>query len=537
MSYKGNSSVQLTKAERSTFDFSHEKRTTTRMGRLTNVLIFEVLPNDTWFGRLEVLIKFAPLLFPVFARMNVFVHWHFVPNRILASWFPDFIGGGRLGEYITTPPVPSRFTFASIGARAKSLLAKSTTANYMGIPPMSDAAANALGSRTIDVLPFAAWYKVWYDWYRDRNYEADNNILPLAAGTISAVATIDAFMETKWRSWEPDMFTTASVSTQRGAQVLMPLSGSGNVTYLNQSLVQTSAGAGANPNTLIGTDGAPQLMTVNKATAAGAGTAGRIENIQSVNITTSSVSINDTRMAFALQRWLEINMWGGSRMDETIWIHFNKKTSDARLQMAEYLGGSKTPVQITELLSTSETVSEPQGAYAGNASSYGSDNSFSYNAEEWGFLLATLSVMPHTSYKQGIPSMFVDRNTFLKYPFPTLAHLGEEKVYNWQLYFDGTSYPVDPTTAPTFGYQSRYYLWKQAISFDSGDFYDNMESWTLTRKFASQPVLGKAFVEFDNALQNQIFVDSAADTLWCYIYADIKVKRSLPYYGTPKLVG
>lgn len=480
--------------------------------------------------------KFAPLLFPIFARLYVFVHWHFVPYRIVASWFPDFITGGRLGEQVTAPAVPSRFEFDDVGARAKSLMAKSTISQYLGIPPMSDATINALGARTFDVLPFACFYKVWYDWYRDRNYTADNTILPLAAGTISATATIDALMETKWRHWEADYFTTAQTNTQRGAEVLMPLQGTGSVTYSPTSTLRRTDGTLAAISLLAGTTaGSAGQLAVEKTASGASGVSGRLENIATVSLTSSDVSINDFRRAYALQVWLERNQLAGSRMDESIMAHFGRRTSDSRLQMAEYLGGSKTAVQISELLSQSEVGADPLGSYGGNAMSYGNDNKFTYNCEEWGMIFATMSVMPKTSYKQGLPRMFQQRNSFLDYPWPTFAHLGEQEVYNNELWIDSTSLPVDRTAQPIFGYTSRYSDWKQMSSFDSGDFFDTMEAWTITRKFSSLPVLGNTFVQFDSALQDQIFAVAAADTLWCYVYNNVKVKRSLPYYGTPKL--
>lgn len=535
MGYKGNQQVQLDAPQRSTFDMSNEHRTSTRIGRLTPIFIKETLPNDTWYGRIEVLIKFAPLLFPIFARMYMYVHWHFVPNRIIASWWPDFITGGRLGEQVTVPAVPSRFTFVSVANRASSFMDKSSIINYMGFPPLTDVEATDYDLRTFDVLPLAAFYKVWYDWYRDRNYVADNTILPLPAGTISSTATIDALMSEKTRSWEADYFTTAMETTQRGAEVLMPLQGTGSFTYLDETIAKGPGGIGA--DFIVANNASDQLTAVGMNTQNV-----QIQNLDEITLDGSTVSINDTRRAFALQKWMERNQLAGSRMDESIYAHFKRRTSDARLQMAEYLGGSKTPCQITELLSTvdSETTEfgeQPQGSYAGNAMVYGTDNSVKYNCEEWGFLIATLSVMPKTSYKQGVPRMFTNRDSFLAYPWPTFAHLGEQEIYDNELFLSYASLPVDRTAQPVFGYTSRYSDWKQSFSIDSGDFYDSLEAWTITRKFASQPNLSDEFVKFDDALQDQIFAVAAADTLWCYIYADMKVKRSLPYYGTPKLVG
>lgn len=145
-----------------------------------------------------------------------------------------------------------------------------------------------------------------------------------------------------------------------------------------------------------------------------------------------------------------------------------------------------------------------------------------------------MSVMPEASYKQGIPRMFLNRNTFLEYPWPAFAQLGEQEVFKSEIYANPTNVPVDRTTQPIFGYQSRYADWKYIPSSDHGDFRDSLEFWTLTRKFSSSPVLGFDFITFEDALQDQIFaVADGTDTLWCYILNDIKVTRSLPYFGTP----
>lgn len=68
-----------------------------------------------------------------------------------------------------------------------------------------------------------------------------------------------------------------------------------------------------------------------------------------------------------------------------------------------------------------------------------------------------------------------------------------------------------------------------------GDFRDDLDYWHLVRKFATQPELGEEFVTIEDALQDRIFNVTGVDTLWMYIYNSIKVKRSLPYYGTPQI--
>ena len=71
--------------------------------------------------------------------------------------------------------------------------------------------------------------------------------------------------------------------------------------------------------------------------------------------TAAAASINELRRAFRLQEWLERNARGGSRYIEIIQSHFGVKSSDARLQRPEFLGGSSTPVTISEVLQNSES--------------------------------------------------------------------------------------------------------------------------------------------------------------------------------------
>lgn len=530
MSYKGFSQVELNKPTRSTFDLSHEKRVSSRIGKLTPILISETLPNDTFYGSSEVLIKLAPLIAPIFHRLNLYVHYFFVPNRLLWDEWETFITGGRLGEAVDAPPVPPRFAINGVLNEGLDYLDIGSIADYLGVPNIPDSASAAWGTRSLDLLPFAAVYRTWYDYYRDRNYQDDNELLPFPSGTIATASGVTQMLLTKYRCWQHDYFTSAMTSTQRGAEVLMPLSGTVSPGTLKTGDVRQNSGALAPSGVLSSGTG------VFKSN----GTDGYMDVIGEGEIDSSSVSINDLRRAVSLQKWLERNQLAGSRYNESIMAHFARKTSDSRLQRAEYIGGGKAVVQISEVMTTAysedaDTNVIPPASMSGRGSTYSNTNKFSYNCEEHGFIIGILSVMPTSAYMQGLPRMFQNRNTFLEYPWPTFAHLGEQEVYDNEVYMDPTSAPLDRTTQPLFGYQSRYSDWKQIQSSSHGDFRTTLDIWHITRKFSAQPDLNADFVTFEDALQDRIFNVSDTDTLWMYIYNDLKVKRSLPYFGTPQL--
>lgn len=540
-SYKGFSTVQLKRPARSYFDLSHEKRLSTRMGRLTPIFVSETLPDDTFKMNSEVMIRLAPLIAPIMHRVNVYVHFFFVPNRLLWKDWENFITNGRLGT--ETPPVPPNVGMQSVLTRNANYLDIGSNMDYLGFPNIPDASQASYAGRNVDLMPIAAFYKCWYDYYRDRNYVADDSFLPLASGTTVDNNLIDTLFYPRFRDWQKDYFTSSLPWTQRGNEVLMPLQGSGVVTYLPTSKLKITGGADVAGDTLVGRRvgiGASGDMIVGMANNSTGGQTGRVENIQSVSLTSSDVSINDLRRAVRLQEWMERNALAGSRYVESLWAHFGRKSSDGRLQRAEYLGGGKVTVKISEVVTTAYSEDDaaqtvPPANLAGHGISFGNTNRFTYNCEEHGFVIGLMSVMPTSAYMQGAPRMFFGRNTFLDYPWPTFAHLGEQEVFKYELYADPTNITADRTTQPVFGYQSRYADWKYIHSSTHGDLRTSLDFWHLTRKFASSPVIGAAFCRFEDSLQDRVFNVSGVDTLWTYIYNNVSVVRSLPYYGTPML--
>lgn len=539
MAYKGFDQVELRRPKRSMFDMSHERRMSTVMGRLTPCFITETLPNDTFKVNTEVLVKLAPLIAPVFHRINLFVHYFFVPNRLLWEDWEEFITGGRLGGAVTTPPTPPYWRLNDFDSgNSLNYLKIGSVLDYLGFPvPIADASAIYTGDQRFSALPAAAFYKIYQDYYRDRNYEDDTEILPLESGnqqTVSSQIMIQ-LLQDRYRKWQHDYFTSALPFTQRGPEVLMPLEGSGSVTYLPTSFVT-------------GTDGVTPPAAGDLQTEAllgqfrdSAGTNSQLQNIDEVNMTASNVSINDLRRATALQMWLERNALAGSRYSESIMAHFGRRTSDGRLQRAEYLGGGRAVIKIDEIMTTaysedSDTNLVPPGNPSGAGKAYANQNGFRYNCEEHGFIIGILSVRPTSGYMEGIPRMFTARRTFLDYPWPTFAHLGEQPVYDHEIFMDpDTMLESENDDFPTFGYQSRYAEWKNIQSSSHGDFRTTLDYWHLTRKFGALPSLDGDFVTVYPSEVERIFNVASVDNVWLYIYNQTKVVRSLPYFGTPKL--
>lgn len=511
-------SVQMSAPKKNKFDLSHERKFSFNMGDLVPTFVQEIVPGDSFRMNAEVMMRMAPMLAPIMHRVNVRTEYFFVPNRLVWSEWEDFITGGRLGT--SSPVMP----FMSTGnMEGSGQLEAGKLADFLGLPIVAGAPTNPVN---ISALPFRAYQLIWDEYYRDQNLSASLDI-PTTSGAQTDPQQ-NVICQLRKRAWEKDYFTSALPFAQRGPEVLMPLSGTGTVTYMPTSILREADGdpviagpigsAGGNPTPL-----RSQLGTANQDI--------RVENIDEVNLDASSVTINELRRSIKLQEWLEKNARGGGRYVEQILSHFGVKSSDARLQRPEYLGGGKSPMVVSEVLSTfqDDTGDIPQGNMAGHAISYGSKNGFSRTFEEHGFVIGLISVLPRTAYQNGIDRKFQRFDRF-DYYWPEFANIGEQEIKNQEIFYDA----VAPSPNDTFGYQSRYAEYKYGCSSVHGAFRDTLAFWHMGRIFQGTPQLNEEFITADPT--DRIFtVTETAERLYCHLYNKVDALRPMPYFGTPTL--
>lgn len=542
MGYKGFSQVELRQPQRSTFDLSHDKRLSLQMGHLTPVLFQECIPSDSFNGRTEALIRLAPLLAPLYDQIQVYIHYFFVPYRLLWDEWETFITGGQFGpnDPDEPPPVVPQINIFEMLAFDPTYFQKSGLADYLGVPLLDDlpnppTPVPDWTNCFIDTMPFLACSQIWYDYYRDRNFVSDdvfaNHPLPAPSGAVPTLDVPTWIAEhggMRIRNYRHDYFHSALPFAQRGVEVMVP----SVINYMDASrTIDSGTGLGVDGGLFGFTPGGGQIGTLGIGTT----DEGRIENLDSVG-----PLVNDFRTAYALQVWLERNAVGGSRYTESIQAHFGVRPQDSRLQRAEYIGGGMLPIKISEVVSMAQAldidleVPVPQGTLTGYGVSYSNNASFNYFCPEHGCIVGFMSIINPPSYHQGLPRYF-KRRTFLDYPFPTFAKLGEQEVYDFEIYAAAENF-TDPAAGETwnvFGYQSRYSDWKTGRNTSHGDFHDTLLFWSLASDFGVTPVLSQAFNEFNVNIEDRIFAVPAVDNFWAYVHNKVFVRRALPYFGTP----
>ena len=500
------------------FNMSHDHKLSFSMGQIIPTYLQEILPGDRFKVRSEQLIRTSPMLAPLLHQVDIQTHYWFVPNRLVFNMWNDFMTGGEEGTVEVAPPA------MKIQDSTKTYFAKGRLGDYFGLPTLDTteavSSAQAIG---VNALPFRAYAEIWNEFYRDQNLEEkiDFSKDPGNAG----LTDIDTLTTIRNAKYMKDYFTSALPWPQRGAEVNMPI----KPNYLATAEAYDIAGDPAPDGPLTSTSGiigTPSNIGIHNLDPDEAG----------------QITINELRNSVRLQEWLEANARGGSRLTEVILQHFGVLSKDSRQQRPEFLGGGRQPLTISEVLQTQRTdVGEsPLGELAGHAISVGNTASFKRRFTEHGHVLGLTMILPKTAYTQGIERHWL-KDDRLAYYWPKFANLGEQEVYNAEVYYDQTA-PADPTTGEaqakqTFGYQSRYAHYKFNKSKVSGDFRDSLAYWHLARIFNESPGLNSDFITAKPADFDRIFAvtDTTINKIYAQVYNHVKALRPMPYYGIPRL--
>lgn len=505
-------SIKLSRPKNNVFDLTHDLKLSFNMGQLVPICLLETVPGDRFKISCESLLRFAPLVAPVMHRMDVTMHYFFVPNRILWPNWEKFITNTKIGELLAAFPT---ITVTAANWAASPLM------DYMGIPEPIGAE-----TETISALPFAAYVKIFDEYYRDQNLITEA-WQPLIDG-VNPVVGADWLNTMRNRAWEHDYFTSALPFAQKGEAVSMPL---GDITY--DSAAAIDSGITPKFRELLG-DAVATAGDVEAKSNLGGWISSDGETGTSVGydpagtLISEPTTINDLRRAFRLQEWLEKNARGGTRYVENILAHFGVKSSDKRLQRPEYITGTKSPVVISEIVNTSATGEAPQGNMSGHGIGVTTGKYGSYYCEEHGYIMGIMSVLPKTCYQQGIAKHWLKHTDPFQYFWPSFANIGEQPVENREIF----AFQAGALGGETFGYVPRYAEYKYEPSRVAGDFRGNLNFWHLGRIFATAPALNETFVTSNPTHRVFAVTDPAEQKMYCHVLNKIKAIRPMPKFGT-----
>lgn len=499
--------------KRAKHSLSHYKLLSCDMGELVPVGLVEVLPGDTFQQATSLLLRVSPLLAPVMHPVHVRIHHWFVPHRLVWDDFEPFITGGPDGfDESVFPTITLDWTAGSPPTGSGIV---GGLADYLGCPPEND-------GLEVSALPFRAYNLIFNEWYRDQDL--------VTALDISTDSGADATTSTDLQNvaWEKDYFTSSRPWTQKGPEVTLPLGGTAPVTGLGK--VTTTFPQG--PGNVRETDGTGTVSYTSAASIDNSAANNQVwieedpnntgfPNVRVDLANATAASINDLRLAFALQRYEEARARYGSRYTEYL-RYLGVRSSDARLQRPEYLGGGKQTIQFSEVLQTAEG-SDPVGEMRGHGISAVRSRRYRRFFEEHGYVISLLSVRPRTMYVQGLHRTW-NRRTKEDFWQRELQHIGQQAILNKELYVPHAS-PED-----TFGYQDRYDEYRRMESGVSGEFRTStLDYWHMARIFASDPALNSSFVS--SVPTKRINAVETNDVLWIMANHSIQARRMVSQKG------
>lgn len=567
------SSVPRPKIKRSVFNRSitFENKLSFDFGMIVPILAKDLLPGDNFYYQPEVFIRCTPLLYPMMQFCDVHIDVVKCPVRLLMRDTPQIKGfetfmsptdifGGEV------QPTMSQFLLDFTPDNIddiKKYLAPGSLSDYLGIPTIDSNFGEV--SENGQTMKFRAIDHIAYQWVYDEDYRNENLQDPILNEDTDFYSKViddpddwERLMTLRYRNWPKDYFTSALPNTQRGIDVGIPITADVDISY---TLPTPSEYAEGKITKVVGLSGGGQtamqpgdLLETGNQLSQGIyglrdGSTGNyldIDNSDRLSGRLDNVlaTVNDLRLSVALQSWAEASMRGGARYPEILMSTFGVRPRDSRLDRPECMGRMSFPLQISEVLQTSEgTTASPQGNMSGRGIAYGRGRYIHIFAEEHCVLHAYISIMPRASYQQGLPRRYTKFDKF-DYYWPQFDALGEQAIYNRELFYDfNDDWDSDDTNNGAFGYQQRYCEYKAFPNEIHGDFkVDGLNGWHMGRIFNSAPGLNADFINYESeldALNQRVFASGATNRshILAQVYNRMAAKRPMSYQVIPHLKG
>lgn len=510
---------------KSGFDKSFQNLFTGKVGTIIPVLTDELIPNTSVNLRMAISTQLPPLASDTFMRVKQKYAAFFVPTRILMRGYEEWLtgnnkmGGSASSPYIRTPRYQINLKNYTPGSLH----------DYLGLKLNASAKPSADKTMTVNALPYLAYHKIYNDWFRNTLVQTD------LFAPISANAT-------DYRASNSNRYIPCNTSTG-----FTLLESSTQINAANSDMfadgVKLNELRQANFGIDLFTSSTPQPQN---------------GEAQSVSFTTaaegddSSFTISALRAANSIQQFLERNNLAGNRLVDYVKAQYGANLNDAIAQRPVLLGSGSFDVYSKGIYQTANTGSEGTvepgtnpfttvGSKYGSAYADGQDLVIKgFTAMEPGYLMVLTWLSPKVTYSTGIDPILtrydsVDSQSELANPI--LQNVGNEPVYLKML----NSYDLVNNTNQIFGYNDRYYAWKDKQDEVHGLLRDgdSLSSFALQRTFDSAGGgISSSFLQIPVDYLDQVSAVTGSVSnygYWCDTYFDYKVSMPLAVYSVPSL--
>lgn len=516
------------------FPVGWKRQYTLSMGGLYPVMCEYMMPNSRWKFKALHKLRTLAMIAPTMHNIRCYVQYYKVPLRLLMDedTFSKYITGGKNDDDNTpTPVVNSGADGYAMGSLMDYL---GYASNYLNdnqeLVKVSNVTQNAWAVR--------AYNKIINDWYINPNI-TEERALSLEPGLDT---TTDRTLF--YRGWQPDKYTNAMPSLTRGDPTYLPLGteasvsvfGNGTAIGLTTGSVDTGIYQRSTPaGNLLGLSGYNPVIGSDPSEAGGSYNAKALgfskDSVKSgltgkADLTSASaIDVNELRDTMALGFAKNLGMYIGYRLTDWLYGVYGVRPADARLQRAEYLGGTVSPVVVDEVEQTSATVAgqTPQGNLAGKGITINGNKWIRAFADEPCIIMGLMSIMPDPVYLQNTRK-WMNYDSRYDYPNPLYAKISDQAIEEREIMAmaddakitvqvpnpsgEGTV-PLEVTSKTTFGFEPRFQEARQIPSTVHGQMRGTLKYWTLAREFnpATPPMLNDSFI-YASDVSKRIFANT-----------------------------
>ena len=563
--------------KRTRFDVGATRRFTCNTGDFVPFYCQEVLPNDTWDMESASLTRLETSLHQTMDNAYLELAFFYVPNRIVMDDWDKLLGANddawARNVEISTPQLklygPSASPTSSVTVSPQSLL------NYLMLPSMTTPTytewlaldADAQADFEVTLLPLRATFQIYNDWFRDESVDSvvyfskNNNDFQLGYTFLFNGQNFNPANATLKVNRFRDRFSSALPAPQKGNPVsfgvggyaplvvgptMNPLGGVAMYDAINSNNDSHVLPTSGHYLELVGT-------YQGQSDKAGIGvrsyqnvTNNDVYNINKTNLVAdlskaTAITVNDLRLAIAAQVLSEQDARGGTRLNEVLFSQWNLKVPSLMIDRSEYLGGKRIPLQMLEVLQTSETGTTVLGSDAGHSKTFDANSgsvlkSFMFH----GYIIGVAFIRTARSYSQGIDRQFYRKGKFTYYN-PIFDNIGEVPVKKVELFANAS------VAGEVFGYQEAWYEYKEGLNRDSGymqtGINGTLDTWHYGDKYVDtetgRPLLSPSWMKEDaDRVDRTIAVSHDAAYQWtCFINVEAYATRFMNKYSVPNSFG
>lgn len=477
---------------RSSFDLSSKKLFTAKVGEILPCYWQIAIPGTKYRISSDWFTRTVPVNTAAYTRIKEYYDFYAVPLRLISRALPQAFT--QMTDYITSASSPTtntpvltsvphvtQSTFnlflqtANAGDQPNtrddaglpivygscklldmlgygSMIASTNTGKaaitrtYLGVDGLGDAANPLvyLTSQTVNILPFLAYQKIYYDSFSNSQWEkhkayAYNVDYWSGTGDISLVTDM---VQLRYANYPKDYFMGMLPSSQYGSVAVLP-------SFTDKTLSSRLIVAPGTPNGFLLNNKNASSVVVNNISSSSA-------RIPALNSDLSALSIRATEY---LQRWKEVVQFSSKDYSDQMAAQFGIKAPEYMGNHCHYIGGWSSVININEVVNTNLDTDSSQASIAGKGVSSNSGHTITYDCgAEHQVIMCVYHAVPMLDWNLTGQAPQLTVTAISDFPQPAFDQLGMQSV-------PGLNLQNNPgrSVSRSIGYNLRYWQWKSNI--------------------------------------------------------------------------